>query len=282
MGVGGNVGGAEPLGGVDGGEGTVVVGGSVGDELLLGLLAEVAGIDEEEDALQAGVFEQAVGGGDGGEGLAGTRGHLDEGAELGLGEGVIKVGDGPDLAVAQSGGIEGGHVVLEATAERWTNSEPFAEAFRTVEGEDLAGAGLGVALVGEAGDDARGLIEEGEGYAGFLDPLKLGGGVIDRLFFDSGDILAEVFFFSLNDTDGLSIDEEDIVGRASISLIFADGLALAGSKIDFSLVLNGPARCAEHLIDGLASFLFRGEVGHKRTGYQFQESTKLGKEAEGQ
>ena len=116
LGICGDVGGGEALGGVDGGEGAVVVGGGVGDELLLGLLAEVAGIDEEEDAANLGVLEEAVDGGDGGEGLAGAGGHLDQGAGLGLGEGGFEVGDGIDLAVAQASGVERGQVLGEAAA----------------------------------------------------------------------------------------------------------------------------------------------------------------------
>ena len=57
--------------------------GMIGHEFLLGLLAEVAGIDEEQDAFGVGVFEQAIDGGDGGEGLAGAGGHLDQGARAG-------------------------------------------------------------------------------------------------------------------------------------------------------------------------------------------------------
>ena len=80
LGIGRDVGGSEAGDGVEFGELAVVVVGGVGEELLLGLLAEVAGVDEEEDAADAGVFEQAVDRRDGGEGLARTGGHLDEGA----------------------------------------------------------------------------------------------------------------------------------------------------------------------------------------------------------
>jgi hypothetical protein len=41
----------------------------------------IPGIDEEQDAARAGVFEQAVDLGDGREGLARPGRHLDEGAE---------------------------------------------------------------------------------------------------------------------------------------------------------------------------------------------------------
>src|SRR5213594_1993142 len=53
------------------------------DELLeffQGLVAEVAAVDEEEDAARAGELDEAVNEVDGGVGLAAAGGHLDEGA----------------------------------------------------------------------------------------------------------------------------------------------------------------------------------------------------------
>ena len=74
----------EPLHGVKLGEFAVIVDRHVGHHFLLGLLAEVSGIDQEEDALGVGVLEQAVDAGDGGVGLAGAGGHLDRGRAAGL------------------------------------------------------------------------------------------------------------------------------------------------------------------------------------------------------
>jgi hypothetical protein len=116
LGVGRDVGRGEAGDGVEFGELAVVVGGHVGEELLLGLLAEVAGVHEEEHAADAGVLEQAVDRRDGGEGLARAGGHLDEGAGLGGLEGSVEVGDGVDLAVAQAGGVDR-RKILEAGAE---------------------------------------------------------------------------------------------------------------------------------------------------------------------
>ena len=97
--------------GVEFGELAVVVGRGEGEELLLGLLAEVARVDEEEDAADAGVLEQAVDRRDGGERFSRAGGHLDEGAGAGILKGDIEIGDRLDLAVAQAGGIEHGQVV---------------------------------------------------------------------------------------------------------------------------------------------------------------------------
>ena len=51
-------------------------------ELLLGLLAQVAPIDEEQHAARAGVADEPVGGSDGEDRLAGPGRHLDQRARM--------------------------------------------------------------------------------------------------------------------------------------------------------------------------------------------------------
>ena len=96
-------GGFEALDVVELGELAVVVVRQVGHEFLLGLLAEVLRVDQEQDALGIGVLEQAIDGCDGGEGLAGAGGHLDERAGPVVLEGFFQIFDRRDLAVAQPG-----------------------------------------------------------------------------------------------------------------------------------------------------------------------------------
>ena len=55
-------------------------------ELVVGLLAEVVAVDEEEDPAGVGVLDEPVAEVDGGEGLATAGGHLDEGPGLVEGE----------------------------------------------------------------------------------------------------------------------------------------------------------------------------------------------------
>ena len=77
------------------------------DELLeffQGLIAEVAAVDEEEDAARAGELDQAVNEVDGGVGLAAAGGHLDQGAAFVDGEGFFEIADGFDLRGPQIGG----------------------------------------------------------------------------------------------------------------------------------------------------------------------------------
>ena len=136
--------------------------------------------------------------------------------------------------------VESGQV-LETVAQGATGGEGFPKSFRAGEGEDFARARLGVALVGEAGEDAGGLVEEGQRAAGGLDPLQFGRGVVRGLFLDRGDGVAESLLLGLDDTDGLAVHEEDVVGRAGVGGVFADGLALAGVMVPLILGLHGPA-----------------------------------------
>ena len=80
----------------------MVVGGAVALELLLGLLAEVGAVDEEEHAAGAAELDQAIDGGDRGAGLAAAGRHLDQGAGAVAPEGLLEVGDGVELVLVQA------------------------------------------------------------------------------------------------------------------------------------------------------------------------------------
>jgi hypothetical protein len=99
------------------GELAAVVRRRVGHELLMRLLAEVARVDQEQDALGAAELEQAVHRGDGGEGLARAGGHVHQRARLVQGQRFFQPGDGADLAVAQVAGGQRGHVLGQAAAQ---------------------------------------------------------------------------------------------------------------------------------------------------------------------
>ena len=79
------------------GELAAVVGRDELLEFFQGLVAEVAAVDEEEDAARAGELDEAVNEVDGGVGLAAAGGHLDEGAAFVGGEGFFEIADGFDL-----------------------------------------------------------------------------------------------------------------------------------------------------------------------------------------
>src|SRR5437660_1846321 len=79
------------------GELAAVVGRDELLEFFQGLVAEVAAVDEKEDAPCAGELDEAVNEVDGGVGLATAGGHLDEGAAFVGGERFFEIADGFDL-----------------------------------------------------------------------------------------------------------------------------------------------------------------------------------------
>src|SRR6266568_4299944 len=79
------------------GELAAVVGRDELLEVFQGLVAEVAAVDEEEDAARASELDEAVNEVDGGVGLAAASSHLDEGAAFVGDEGFLEVANGFDL-----------------------------------------------------------------------------------------------------------------------------------------------------------------------------------------
>src|SRR5438034_7369153 len=90
------------------GELAAVVGRDELLEFFQGLVAEVAAVDEEEDAARAGELDEAVNEVDGGVSLAAAGSHLDEGAAFVGGERALEVADGFDLRGPEIGG---GHLI---------------------------------------------------------------------------------------------------------------------------------------------------------------------------
>ncbi len=170
----------QPLHGVKLGELAVIVERGVGHHFLLGLFAQVAGVDQEQDAFALGEFQQAIDGGDGSVGLACAGGHLDQRARaVGL-ERFFQIDDGGMLAVAQAFVRGERRNVVQPLAQRVALRQPFLERFRAVEVEYLARTRLGIAAIGEAGDDAGALVEERQRLF-VVDPLELGGGITGGL-----------------------------------------------------------------------------------------------------
>ena len=90
------------------GELAVVVGRAVALELLLGLLAEIRAIHQEQHAPRAAELDQAVDRGDREQRLAGAGGHLDERAGTVVEQALLEVDDGAQLVRPQAGNSTGG------------------------------------------------------------------------------------------------------------------------------------------------------------------------------
>ena len=82
----------------------------------MGLLAEIAPVDEEQNAPGAGVFHQPISKVDRGKGLARAGRHLDQGVRLVGGEGLLEVLDRLNLRFPQVVGYE-----------RWQLAQPMIE-----------------------------------------------------------------------------------------------------------------------------------------------------------
>ena len=155
----GDVGRPETLDVVEFGELAVVVAGHVGHEFLLGLFAQVPGVDEEEDALGVGVLEQSVDRGDGGVGLARAGGHLNEGARAVVLEGRFEPFDGVHLARSQTGRVQG-RQSLQPGAQGGRLRVPFLHRLRSREMKHLPRTRLRVARVGKPRQHAGTFVHE--------------------------------------------------------------------------------------------------------------------------
>ena len=69
--------------------------------------------------------------------------------------------------------------------------------------------------------------------------------------------MAELFLLGFDDADRFFVDEQHIVCRPDVGLVFANGDAEAGAEIDFLGRLDDPTRVFELRIDGVAGLLFR-------------------------
>lgn len=233
------------------------------DELLeLGecLAAEVGSVDEEEDALGAGVLDEPVGEAARGESFAGASGHLDERARAILSEGLLQVRDGLVLAVAEVAESEFGRAEGEGAqtgAQGVRPGEPRGECLGAMEIVDAARARLGVAVVAEVGLDAGRFVDErertgGDGGERFGQVRRVVAGLIGHA--GKGDAL----FFRLDDTDGLPVDDEQVVTRAGFQRHFAKDDTARRAEVQFFVILHDPAGGDEIGVDGDAGFGFRG------------------------
>ena len=172
--------GLEPLDGVERRELARIVGRLEVGELVLGLLAEIAAIHQEQDALGAGELEQAIGDVDGGEGLARAGRHLDEGARIGPGEGLFEVADRLRLDLPEPRLVER-RQLLEPGAELRRLRHPFGQRLGPREVEDLPAARHRIEAVGEEGHRAVGLEQERQRAPVRRQVVRQAGGVLGRL-----------------------------------------------------------------------------------------------------
>ncbi len=193
-------------------------------ELLERLPAQVGAVHEEEHPPGAAVLDQAIGRGDGGKRLAAPGGHLDEGAGAVLLERALEALDRPALDVPEARrqqlrqvlkpGAEGRGAAVQGMPGRelGRGPEPLGQRLGPVEVEDRPAAGLGIEAVGEAGLDARALIEEGKRVPGAGEMVGHALRVLPRLDLDPRQGGAHLL--GLDDARRLAVDVEEVVGEA--------------------------------------------------------------------
>ena len=127
-----------------------------------------------------------------------------------------------------------------------------------MEGEDRTGAGLRVAVIGEAGDLACAFVNEWQRLVVF-EPTKLCGGVVVSLLFVHGYVLCFFQLFGFDYTDRYFVNKQYVIGRSFIGVVFANGNTGRYGKIDLCFFLNSPARCCKHFVNTQSGFLL-GQV----------------------
>jgi len=105
------------------------------------------------------------------------------------------------------------------------------ESFRAMESENLARAGLGVALVGKAGNDSGAFIEEWQ-WNLVVDSLEPRSGVSFCLSLMNRQTMPFLFPLGLDHPNSPFIDEQHIISRADISHIFANCLSDTVIQVD--------------------------------------------------
>jgi hypothetical protein len=245
--------GAEHLDIVEVGELAAVVGSGELLEFINCLTTEVAAIDEEENAPRSSVLDKAVGLGDRREGLAGTGGHLDEGARAVGGERSLKAADSVDLALAERGRVQR-RELAKPGSEGGRLLDELQQVLRRVEANDRARAGIGVALVAEVGLDASALVREGQRIGPSLGDPVIRGRVAGGLLGNGGE--SGAFLFSFNNSERLAIDEENVVGGPAVGLHLTDRDTTGSVKVEVLLILNEPPRRHELAVDVLTGGRF--------------------------
>lgn len=127
-----------------------------------------------------------------------------------------------------------------------------------MESEDGARSGVGISLVAEVGFDSSRFVGERQWISPSLRNPLLCGGVAGGLFRDRTEGGAS--FFCLDDAERLAVNEENVVGRATLRTHFADHDTTGSVEIELRKVLHSPSRCTQLIVDFLPSLLFRSHL----------------------
>ena len=222
-------------------------------EFLICLFAQIFSIHQKQDPFRLGEFKQSVNKCDGRKGLARARCHLDQGFWATFPERMFQIGNGCDLTIPESVGLQGWNVI-QTCAEGSLLFDPFLKGFRAVETEFQTGTWFGILSIGEPRHFARAFVQETKGFV--VQVLEFGGGIITCLIFYRGE--SHPFFGALgfNHPHRLLVYKKHIIHRANIGEVFTHGNSERSTQVNLCFVLNDPAAANEQLVDMVAGELF--------------------------
>jgi len=260
----------------------VVIGRVVGVELLLGLPAQVAPVDQKKHPFGAGKLDQAVDEADGGIGLAAAGGHLNQGAGLIGCERRFQVADRRNLRRPQAvfeqlrhglqPGQEGrcpevgtrrhlGAGMDSATGQIGAGSRQVlqqgGQRLGAMKGEHRTGARMRVQPLREMGLDASGFVAEGKGAQPGWQRFGQALGVSGRLHFHAGEGAPRLL--GLDHTRRPAVDIEQVVGKpiSRVEREFAQRHAAGRMDVGIGHVADMPAGLLQQRINGLSGFGLR-------------------------
>jgi hypothetical protein len=237
-------------------------------ELLERLLAQVAAVDQEQDALRSALGDQPLGDVGRSERLARTGCHLDESPRAVVLERGLEVGDRLVLGIAQPRGLLLGRQRLDVVHTCTQRSvavvtvvlDHVVERFGPMEPEHPACGGFRIEATGEPRLVARRLISEREVPVDQVRLQLLGDArlILDRLPLDASQCRA--LLLGLDHAHGLAIDEQHVVGWAGVGDQFPYRHPDACVQVDALVVLHHPAGALQHLVDAGACLVLGGDV----------------------
>ena len=250
----GNITRREPLHVVEFGELAVVVVRTEVHKLLLGLFAQIARIYKKQNPFGFGEFQQTINERNGSESLARTRRHLNQRPRAVVAERFFEIRHRLNLCWSKSCCVKC-REVLQTASKAFVIAHPLGKSLWSMKRKNHTAAGFGVAVVGEMRQRARCLIHIDKRFV--VQVFQFCVGVAHGLFLHNSEIYPFLLSFSLNDTNRLPVDKQDVISRSLVSLVLTYSYTKARRKIYFIFRLDFPPCLFEQRVDLITCYLFR-------------------------
>jgi hypothetical protein len=224
-------------------------------ERLVGLPSEVGAIHEEQDALRPAELYEPIAGVHGGQRLAAAGRHLDQRPGAVLGERLLQVLDRPPLDRPELRGEKRRQVfqLIPHLLRGAEQGEP-KQFVGSVEGEDLAAAGVGFEQIRELRDRPGALVGERQRAAVGRDAGRQRPGVLRRLRLDPDERMP--LRLGLDDPDRLPGDVEQVIRLPGQHRELADRDPRPRRDVHRRPVLDVPPALFELAVDVLPRLIF--------------------------